>query len=95
MYGRRGSLFIPNFKRKEITTDDYFTSIVRYIHANPVHHGFVNELTDWSWSSFSLILQDSPTFLKREEMIAWFGNHQTFLEIHKTPIDQKLTELLE
>ncbi|WP_281171877.1 hypothetical protein [Eisenibacter elegans] len=25
MYGRKGSLFIPNFSRKAITDDQYFT----------------------------------------------------------------------
>lgn len=32
MYGRMGSLFIPNFKRKEINSDSYFTSINVILH---------------------------------------------------------------
>ncbi|MEQ9300891.1 MAG: transposase [Cyclobacteriaceae bacterium] len=39
-YSRRGSLFMPNFKKKPITSDAYLTAIITYIHRNPVHHGF-------------------------------------------------------
>ncbi|HSY61275.1 MAG TPA: hypothetical protein VK796_05330, partial [Cytophaga sp.] len=40
MYNRKGSLFIPNFKRKEINNETYMTQLMAYIHNNPVHHGF-------------------------------------------------------
>lgn len=39
MYNRKGSLFIPNFKKKEITSDNYLATVVLYIHQNPVQHG--------------------------------------------------------
>lgn len=45
VYKRRGSLFIKNFKRKEVLDDDYLRSLVIHIHLNPVKHGFVKEIT--------------------------------------------------
>ena len=63
VYHRKGSLFIPNFKRKEIKDEDGFTKIIHYIHANPAHHGFVKSAKDWRWSSYHSLLSDKPTLL--------------------------------
>lgn len=82
MYGRMGSLFIPNFKRKEITSDSYFTNIVHYIHHNPIHHGFVKQLTDWPWSSYHDFLLPELTPVQ-QEVINWFGNRQQFVQFHQ------------
>ncbi len=86
MYARRGSLFIPNFKRKEITDDQYFTQLIHYIHANPVHHGFVKTMHDWPWSSFGALLNEEPTFVQRKEILNWFGNTEAFIGFHSSPI---------
>lgn len=90
MYSRKGSLFIPNFKRKEVTDNTYFTQLIHYIHANPVHHGFVKNIADWRWSSFSDILQEEPSLVKREEIIRWFGNKEEYLRFHLRPIDVRI-----
>lgn len=90
MYKRRGSLFIPNFKRKKIETDQYLTNVIHYIHANPVHHGFAKNVSDWPWSSYREILSgNTSSWLKREEIINWFGNQQEFFQFHQQPIDLK------
>jgi hypothetical protein len=39
-YGRMGSLFNQRFKRKIIASDDGIRAVMRYIHLNPVLHGF-------------------------------------------------------
>jgi REP element-mobilizing transposase RayT len=82
MYSRMGSLFIPNFKRKEITSDSYFTRIIHYIHHNPVHHGFVKHLSDWTWSSYHDFLLPELT-PAQQEVINWFGNREQFILFHK------------
>ncbi|MBX2965579.1 MAG: hypothetical protein KF845_05490 [Cyclobacteriaceae bacterium] len=87
VYNRRGSLFIRAFKRKEITDDDYFTNIIHYIHANPVHHGFVQKPDDWQWSSYNDILQETSQLVKSTEIINWFGNKDRFISFHKKPVD--------
>ncbi len=91
MYSRKGSLFIPNFKRKEITNDSYITNIICYIHGNPIHHGFVKNLTDWPWSSYQAILNDTPTFINRDEVLKWFGNRNEYEKIHLQPVEVKTT----
>jgi REP element-mobilizing transposase RayT len=86
MYNRRGSLFIPNFKREEITSNEYFTSAICYIHRNPVHHGFVKTFTDWRWSSYQQILNETTTFVIRQQVLDWFGNAEEFKKIHQQSI---------
>ncbi len=87
IYKRRGSLFIRSFKRKEITSDSYYTSIIYYIHNNPVHHGFVKQLTDWLWSSYGNFLNLTLTPLQ-QEVIDWFGNRDQFIQFHLQPVHQ-------
>ncbi len=43
---RRGSLFMKNFKRKQIVSESYFVNLIQYIHRNPVRHGFVQSVKD-------------------------------------------------
>ena len=81
IYNRRGSLFIRSFKRKEIISDSYYTSIVTYIHNNPVHHGFVKKLTDWPWSSYSSFFNVTLTS-QQQEVICWFVNQEQFIQSH-------------
>jgi putative transposase len=85
LYKRRGSLFVRSFKREEITDDAYLTSVIVYIHSNPVNHGFVKKCDDWLWSSYNSILSEKPTSLKRNEILAWFGNQKEYMAAHNRP----------
>uniref|UniRef100_UPI003217E9D0 hypothetical protein n=1 Tax=uncultured Draconibacterium sp. TaxID=1573823 RepID=UPI003217E9D0 len=82
IYGRRGSLFMKNFKRKEIGDDDYFIRLVNYIHRNPVNHGFVNKPQEWKYSSYNAIISDKVTLVKRAEVLEWFGGLGNFMYNH-------------
>ncbi len=87
MYDRRGSLFIKNFKRKQVEDDNYFLKLVNYIHLNPVTHGFVQEPEDWQFSSYNTILSGKPTLIKRDEVIALFDDLDNFKFCHLEPIE--------
>ena len=82
-YSRTGALFQQKFKKKEITDDGYFTSIIQYIHANPIAAGLCNSYEDWEFSSYNAIIGNKPTKVKREEVIEWFGNREIFITVHK------------
>jgi putative transposase len=51
MYNRKGKLFLAPFQRKPITNSWHFLNTWKYIHYNPVHHGFVESPLDWPHSS--------------------------------------------
>lgn len=76
VYGRRGSLFLKNFKRKEVCDDEYLRALIVYIHLNPVKHGFVKSFTDWKWSSFGN-LWDAELFT------SLFDNYENYEAIHR------------
>jgi putative transposase len=80
---RRGSLFVESFKRVNINSDDYFRRLVMYIHLNPINHGFVNDPADWKFSSYSTILSNKTTNLKREYVIEMFGDRENYIFMHK------------
>lgn len=51
--GRKGGLFMRPVKRKRVTTEKYFKTLLVYIHRNPVHHGVCKSFEDYPWSSYS------------------------------------------
>jgi REP element-mobilizing transposase RayT len=90
VYARKGSLFIPNFKRRKVESKAYFMKLVHYIHSNPVHHGFVKNMADWTWSSYHAFLFLKPTRLKRDEVFEWFDGQEHFRFRHNTPANLAL-----
>lgn len=95
MYNRKGSLFIPNFNRKLIHTDEYFIRLIAYIHNNPVHHGFVQTPNEWTFSSWHAYLSNKMTRIKKEEGIQWFGDLNNFKAAHRELNMARCVELFE
>jgi REP element-mobilizing transposase RayT len=80
---RSGSLFQKNFRRKEIRSDAYFAKMIFYIHNNPVHHKFTDDLSLYRWSSYDALVKDQPTKINKLELLQWFGGKNDFIEFHK------------
>ena len=51
-YERSGSLIGNRYKSEPIEDDTYYLQLVRYIHHNPLKAGMVEQLEDYSWSSY-------------------------------------------
>lgn len=81
--GRQGSLFRGRFRRQSIDSDEYITRLIRYIHLNPVHHGFVKDFSKWKYSSYNELCSHLPTKLARDKVINWFGNLDEFKTAHE------------
>ena len=73
-YGRDGHLFKERFKSEPVNDMAYFTTLLRYIHQNPVKAGIVTEVKDYEYSSWgeytgqiepSFQICDIQTVLKR------------------------------
>lgn len=90
-HSRTGCLFENVFERKLVSTERYFQQLVFYIHNNPVHHGFVKQMSLYPWSSYGTIISDKPTRLKREEVIEQFGDVENFVFFHNQ--QQNLDEI--
>ncbi|MFH2143974.1 MAG: transposase [Bacteroidota bacterium] len=87
VFKRKGSLFIPNFKRKEINSDDYLKQVVIYIHNNPVKHGIINKIDKWKYSSYNLIISGNSEWIKEKETIGFFNDKENFISVHKSKTD--------
>lgn len=79
---RTGSLFETSFERKSVTSEKYFRQLIFYIHNNPVHHGFVKQVTQYPWSSYETIISQRPTKLKRTDVIELYNDIENFVFYH-------------
>lgn len=95
VYNRRGSLFIPNFKRNLIDSDRYLATVIAYIHYNPVHHGFVETPYDWPHNSWHSYATGVDTKIKRKEDAGWSVSREDFLRLHQEICMEKLISLFE
>ena len=51
-YSRTGHLFQDRFRSEPVETDQYFLTVMRYIHQNPLKAGIAKKIQDYSWSSY-------------------------------------------
>ena len=51
-YEHLGHLFQDRFRSETVNDLDYFVTLIRYIHQNPVVAGLVNQVIDYRWSSW-------------------------------------------
>lgn len=79
---RVGTLFQTPFKRVLINDDQYFTNMIYYIHANPQKHGIIKDFKNYQWSSYQRILIEKPTKLYKNEVLAWFGGKEAYIQYH-------------
>jgi len=79
---RTGSLFEKSFKRKIIKSDEYLTYLVYYMHHNPVHHGFSNELGEYKWTSYNDYINENKSFVEKKEVIELFEDIDNFKYFH-------------
>jgi hypothetical protein len=69
-----------------------FCSTSHYIHANPVHHGFVKNIQDWKYSSYRGILENDTPWLDIKTVLEHFGDLHEFIKYHNQPIELKIKE---
>ena len=79
-HGRDGALFRGRYKAILVDADAYLTSVVRYIHLNPVEAKCVKRPQDYRWSSHRLYLEDKnvPQWLKGQEVLNHFASLEEF-----------------
>lgn len=88
-YHRTGKLFQEHFSRIEITSDNYFTNLIFYIHFNPQKHGFVADFREWPWSSYGTLISITQTKLMRDDVLAWFEGRDGFTNFHRGAADER------
>ncbi|MDO7785910.1 transposase [Desulforamulus aquiferis] len=51
-YARCGHLFQERFRSEAVETDEYFLTVLRYIHQNPLKAGITEDMEKYVWSSY-------------------------------------------
>ncbi|MCH2042794.1 MAG: hypothetical protein MK212_01535 [Saprospiraceae bacterium] len=83
-YKRRGSLFINRFKRTVVDTKYYFLNTLKYIHRNPIRHGFTTRLLEWEYSSYASYLTQEDLSEAQQEVVKLFSDRKAFIDFHST-----------
>ncbi len=52
-YMRSGSLIGNRYKSEPIENEEYYLTLMRYIHQNPIRAGLVDNIEDYPWSSYN------------------------------------------
>ena len=81
-HSRTGSSFETTFERKLVSSEKYFQQLIYYVHNNPVHHGFVKQMSLYPWSSYETVISEKPTKLRRKEVVEIFGDRDNFIFYH-------------
>ena len=81
-YGRSGALIANRYKSKPVDVDEYFMSVVRYIHQNPIRAKITNNLAEYEWSSYKEYITDK-TGLSDKDFVLDMIEKDEFIEFHK------------
>ncbi len=89
VHKRKGRLFLYSFKRILVDKDDYLTSLICYIHRNPIHHGLTDDYESWKYSSYNAFLSNKPSKVNKEYVLNLFGSKKDFISFHKENITKR------
>ena len=75
------------FQRIPVASEAYFGRLVVYIHQNPQVHGFVDDLSEWRYSSYAALLSTVPTHIARDTVLEWLGGVSNVVHAHREEIE--------
>lgn len=76
-YDRVGHLFQERFKSQPVEDEDYFITLLRYIHQNPVKANMVDGVDQYRWSSWNeLMCDEAATFCNRQRVLDMITLHE-------------------
>jgi REP element-mobilizing transposase RayT len=63
-YERCGHLFQERYKSEAVENDEYFLTVLRYIHQNPIKAGMVKDISAYKWSSYNEYIKEAVVINK-------------------------------
>ncbi len=81
-YKRSGALIANRYKSKPIEVDEYFLSVVRYIHQNPVKANLVADVANYEWSSYRDYTSDKEGLTDKDFVLQMISKKE-FEEFHQ------------
>ena len=80
---RTGSLLQKRFRHPEITNDEQLRNTIIYAHLNAVHHGFVEHVEDWRFTSYHDCLAANNSIVATEDVLELFDGTDNFVFLHR------------
>jgi putative transposase len=89
-YEHSGTLFESQYKVIMVHTESYALNVCRYIHANPVKHGIVNDLREWPYSNYlEWIEERSGTLVDRDFIRLYYPTPEEYRETMRVYLQQR------
>lgn len=79
-YESSGHLWQGRFKSFEVSGDDYFLTVARYIEGNPVRAGLVETALNWVWSSHRGRCGVQKDLLIEPLPVSWVGDWTEYVD---------------
>lgn len=76
-----------NFSRIFIPNDDIARQMIVYIHQNSQFHNVTDNFTNYSHSSYPLMMGKHKTLIDKDSIMTLFADMQTFIDLHQQPTD--------
>lgn len=92
-YSRVGHLFQDRFKSEPVEDENYFLTVLRYIHLNPVKAGICTEPSAYPYSSYPDYWSEKS--LADTEMLMDLIDRETFEQFHEAPNEDRCMDVLE
>jgi len=81
-YHRTGALIANRYKSQPIEVDEYFLSVVRYIHQNPLKAGITDSIEMYNWSSYNEYVTENQVIVDTSFVLNLLPLNK-FKEFHK------------
>ena len=91
---RDGPLFRGRYRAILIDAEQYFLSVVRYIHQNPVMAGVVSDMDRYRWSSHRgyLYKSERPVWLNTDAVLSRFGRLREYQEFMHSEMEREVVD---
>lgn len=90
-YQRAGHLFQDRFKSEPVDTEEYFLTVLRYIHQNPTKAKLCTRVEDYRYSSYMEYFQESE--LVDTGYVYGLISLESFVEFHHQQTDTKCLDI--
>lgn len=86
-YRRQGHLFQDRFKSEAVENDEYFLTVLRYIHQNPVKSKLVKNTKEYKYSSYNSYINQKDCTITDIETVLSMMSRDEFVEFNNMPND--------
>lgn len=94
-YKRVGGLFQGRFKSIPVNDDEYYLSVIRYIHQNPVKAGISNNCSEYEFSSYNAYVNNVFSSIVDKDFTLSLMSLDEFKRIHDELVLENHLELSE